>query len=178
MQQRASTTNFSGVALGTTVHRLIGAVTLYGKQVSPLRLVFRGAAMGIAAGVAALMSITSLRWAHSDGPLAHAVDVASEVPAAAPVEAEQDALIRGAMLELDAGKAESALTSANALLARHPASKWVPKATVLKVTALLRLGRIAEAEAAAKPLIGAGTPEGYELRVLLERHHEKSSNEQ
>lgn len=191
---RATTTNFSGVALGTTVHRLLGAVTLYGSAASPWRLLLRGSVMGATVGAMALATIVGLRWARAPEPNSEEQSaVNATVLANAPSErianepnsgatsghaARDFALLRGAAIELDSARPEAALESIETLLTSAPDPSLLPQATVLKVKALLRLSRLEEAEAAAKPLLsGQPCPEAHEIRALLEAHRSASSGD-
>lgn len=173
--RRIETTNFSGIALGTTVNRLIGAVTLYGSAASPWRLLARGGFMGAAAGAMALVAIVSLRWleatpsAAQGTPLSQAPSPSEPRPSALTLEARERALLRGAAVELDAGRPEVALASIEALLSAGPSAKALPQVILLKAKSLLRLGRSEEAKTAAAALLNAAPcPESTELRALLE----------
>jgi hypothetical protein len=172
---RLETTNFSGIALGTTVNRLIGAVTLYGSAASPWRLLARGSFMGAAAGAMALVAVVTLRWVEATpsagrvAPLSGAPSLSDARPSELTHEAREQALLRGAAVELDAGHPAIALESIEALLRSIPSAKVLPQATLLKAKSLLRLGRAEEAKAAAAALLNAAPcPESTELRALLE----------
>lgn len=162
---RDATTNFSGIALGTTVHRLLGAVTLYKSGSSPWQLVVRGGLAGAAVGALALLCIVTLRWsgARTTDPTTHALVnapmIASEPAASA---------LRGVELELAAGRNESALALVRAFLASNPESTLKLQAIVLEAKCLVALGRVAEAEAVAKPVFVAGASvEASELQALF-----------
>ena len=175
--RHAQTTNFSGVALGNTVSRLLGAVTIYGSAASPWRLLARGSVIGAAAGGLALATIVMVRWidapsARGDAAAAAQPPTAVEMqPAISTVEARQEALLRGAALELDAGRPAAALESIETLLRFKPGPKTLPQITLLKTKALLHLGRFEDAKATAAPLLaGPPCPEATEMRALLEAH--------
>ena len=172
---RPATTNFGGIALGTTVNRLIGAVTLYGSEASPWRLLGRGSLLGAAVGAAALAAIVGMRWLEAPADTARGVAAvrptiaAQERPSTVAVEARQQALLRGAAVELDAGRPEVALESIESLLRANPSAKVIPQAILLKTRSLLRLGRVAEAQSTAAVLLkGETCPESLELRALLD----------
>jgi len=172
---RPGTTNFGGVALGTTVNRLIGAVTLYGSAASPWRLLARGSFLGAAVGATALFAIVGLRWLEAPvaspagAPLSQPPLPSLSPPSPVAVEARQQALLRGAAVELDASRPAVALASIDALLRANPSAKVIPQALLLKTKSLIMLGRIADAKAASLPLLqGLDCPEVAEARALLE----------
>lgn len=196
LARAAATTNFSGIALGSTVHRLIGAVTLYGSAAGPWRLILRGSVVGAITGALALAAIVLLRWTHAKEPTNELTPLAQprSVPVATPsttadttrvptnsgleLQARERTLLRDAAMELDAGRAASALESLDALIHDYPDSRALPRATVLKVKALLHLGRTTDARAAAKPLLEAlPSPEATEVRSTLDRHRATSPTE-
>jgi hypothetical protein len=192
-----TTTNFSGIALSTTVHRLLGR-TLYGAETSPFRLVFRGAMVGATAGVLALTAIVAIRWVKAaDAPyapygLAHPPELAAPANPNAPpfdgetsasqlsgvevLEARQGAELLRLERELAQGRAALALEGAEALAHSYPNSRFSAKTTLLKVKALLQLNRAAEASAAAAPLLETpSAPETAEVRALLTAQKAPSS---
>jgi hypothetical protein len=168
LDHHAATTDFSGVALGTTVHRLLGAVTLYGSTASPWRLIMRGSMVGAAAGAMALAAIVAVRWTHS--PADRKFDLAQMQPATARMvgSVSETELVQQATRELDAGRAARALTLLDAYSRSRASLTYLPQSIVLRVKALKALGRDAEAAVVAKPLLERGTsPEAAEVRALL-----------
>lgn len=164
VERREATTNFSGLSLGTTVHRLIGAVTLY-ESSSPLRLVLRSSLVGAAAGALALASIVVFRWTAAENTAAPLNTPASSLEQIGSMEARA---LRVAELEFETGHVQSALTRAREFLAANPSSTFRVRAASLEVKSLLRLGRIAEAESAAQPVLLAGpSAEATELQTAL-----------
>jgi hypothetical protein len=167
---RAATTNFSGIALGTTVHRLIGAVTLYGSNASPWQLLVRGSMVGAAAGALALATVVTFRWTEASRHPLESHSLAQPPVAVAPESAEQQLLARAAR-DLDQGHAAVALESLEGFARSHPSSPALPRVTVLQVRALLELGRTDDAQACARPILEAAPiPEAAELRSLLRVH--------
>ncbi|HMA92993.1 MAG TPA: hypothetical protein VKP30_09920 [Polyangiaceae bacterium] len=164
VEYRPSTTNFSGIALGTTVHRLIGAVTLYEGKGGPLRWIVRGGAVGVAVGGLLLATIVALRWLEADRSTA-GTNLAAHVHEGAAAALTNSEALRRAQLELQAGRADAALELASEVLGRHGPSEL--QATLLKVKALIALGRVSEATEAAQPLLVDSSSVAGEVRELL-----------
>lgn len=165
LDARDATTNFSGIALGTTVHRLLGAVTLYNSGASPWRLVLRGGLAGAAVGALALLCIITLRWSESRSETATHT-LANAAPTIS-LEATSSAL-RAAELEFAAGQSERALTLVRSFLTGTIEPAVRSRAIVLEAKCLVALGRAAEAEAVAQPVFSAGaSAEAAELRALF-----------
>jgi hypothetical protein len=94
----------------------------------------------------------------------------SLVPQAAPKAAglsEELALLKPARAALSSGDANGALTALSAYRAKFPNGKLGPEATRLQVEALVRLGRRAEAERLAAPLLEGNSPYAERMRTLL-----------
>lgn len=159
-----STTNFSGIALGTTVHRLIGAVTVYGGSSSPLRWIARGSAVGLSAGALMLLTIVTWRWVES-GHAERQPQVAANVDRAD--EAQVIERLDNAERELQAGSPEVALQLLDSVLGRHPGPQFQSQAIVLKVKALVALRRLSDAEAVAQPILVGSSQAADELRAVL-----------
>jgi hypothetical protein len=177
-----ATTNFSGVALGTTVHRLLGAVTLYGSDASPWRLIGRGSVVGAAAGALALAAIVTLRWVQTPLPTSQTRSVAQQPVANEAPTSLDDAAIRNllsqASLDLEAGRAAEAIERLDLAGRIHARARTLPQAIVVRVKALIQLGRMSEAEAEARALIEpVTTPEGMELRTLLDARRTSPSTQ-
>ncbi|MGC4067220.1 MAG: hypothetical protein QM784_21775 [Polyangiaceae bacterium] len=185
-RQLGSTTQLSAFALGETVDRLLGAVTLANKKVSSFHLAMRGAVVGVLVGAAALAVIATGRWLTRPTP-----DVAPTV-AAQPVSrapSPQATLIRQSIREqsnfdslairdaehrLDSGDPEGALKRLDEAT-KSPGTgatdvKIPTPVVVLRVRCLAVLGRNAEARAlGTRALAEASDPrDASELKRLLD----------
>lgn len=131
-QQVGTTTALSAFALGTTVTRLVGAITQAGKPVSPFKLALRGAFIGASAGLAALILIAAGRSFTSPDSTQESALAAS--PLSSPGATESPLALVEAQLQR--GEAEAALTRLNALerLPLDPATR--ESAAQLRVRAL------------------------------------------
>lgn len=166
LELRPSTTNFSGIALGTTVHRLIGAVTVYGGSSSPLQWIARGSAVGLSAGALMLLTIVTWRWVES-GHAETQPQVAAYVAERVDVETQVVERLDSAERELKAGRPEAALQLIDGVLGRHPRTQFRNHAIVLKVKALVALRRLGDAEAVAQPILVGSNQTADELRAIL-----------
>ncbi len=92
---------------------------------------------------------------------------AAAASSAEPSLAEEVALIRRARTQLSSGDAAGALASLDEHTARFKKPKLSSEATVLRIDALLRSGKQAEARRLAAPIIASDSPYATRVRTLV-----------
>ena len=160
-QQLGSTTQLTAFALGDTVTRLLGTVTLAGKPATSMRLAMRGAALGAVLGAAALGIVATHRMLAQPANVetSVAVGVESEPIAIAGESvgaAEPKVLtLADADRAIAQGKGSEFLAALDRLQGDAKDENGRNQTLLLRIRTLIGLGRMDE----AKHLIEASLPE-------------------
>jgi len=161
-QQLGSTTQLTAFALGDTVTRLLGTVTLAGKPATSMRLAMRGAALGAVLGAAALGIVATHRMLAL--PTSVGTDVATGVapesvafaPKQSVGEPEPKVLtLADAERAIAQGKGSEFLAALDRLQGDAKDENGRNQTLLLRIRTLIGLGRMDE----AKHLIEASLPE-------------------
>jgi hypothetical protein len=160
-RQVGSTTQLSAFALGETVNRLLGAVTLSNRKASAFHLALRGAAVGVVMGAAALTVIATGRWLSRPTPdsapamAAQPVSDPQAKEAAPRLPSPTDSLplggaaVRDAQSRFDAGDPKGAMLrldeAEKELASIDGAAKRPLPVVLLRIRCLAALGRTEEA---------------------------------